>query len=93
MVRYKPRLGLLWEEPSWPVLHKLASFSRLIPLDRLGSDLSDRGPTGQTFEDDMDDARFVLDAVGSEWVAFGCHLGGRLALLLAPPTRSGPGRW
>jgi hypothetical protein len=32
-------------------LHKLASFSRLILLDRLGSGLSDRGPSGQSFED------------------------------------------
>jgi hypothetical protein len=46
-------------------LHRLASFSQLILLDRLGSGLSDRGPSGQTFEDDMDDVALVLDAVGS----------------------------
>jgi hypothetical protein len=74
-------LGLLWEDPSVAgFLHKLAAFSRLILLDRLGSGLSDRGPRGQSFEEDMDDVRLVLDAVGSERTAlFGTHLGGRLA--------------
>jgi class 3 adenylate cyclase len=82
---YATHLGLLWEEPSVAgFLHKLAAFSRLILLDRLGSGLSDRGPSGQTFEDDMDDVRLVLDTVGSQRTAFfGTHLGGRLALLFA----------
>jgi class 3 adenylate cyclase len=44
--------------------------------------LSDRGPTGQVFEDRLDDIRCVMDEVGSERASlFGCHLGGRLALL------------
>jgi class 3 adenylate cyclase len=65
-------------------LDKLAAFSRLILLDRLGNGLSDRGPTGQSFEEDMDDVRLVLDTVGSTRAAFfGTHLGGRLALLFA----------
>jgi class 3 adenylate cyclase len=82
---YATHLGLLWEEPSVAgFLHKLAAFSRLILLDRLGSGLSDRGPSGQSFEGDMDDLRLVLDTVGSERTAFfGTHLGGRLALLFA----------
>jgi class 3 adenylate cyclase len=82
---YATHLGLQWEEPSVAgFLHKLAAFSRLILLDRLGSGLSDRGPTGQSFEDDMDDVALVLDTVGSERTAFfGTHLGGRLALLFA----------
>jgi class 3 adenylate cyclase len=82
---YATHLGLLWEEPSVAgFLHKLAAFSRLILLDRLGSGLSDRGPSGQSFEDDMDDVALVLDSVGSERTAFfGTHLGGRLALLFA----------
>jgi class 3 adenylate cyclase len=82
---YATHLGLQWEEPSLAgFLHKLAAFSRLILLDRLGSGLSDRGPTGQSFEDDMDDVALVLDTVGSERTAFfGTHLGGRLALLFA----------
>jgi class 3 adenylate cyclase len=82
---YATHLGLLWEEPSVAgFLHKLAAFSRLILLDRLGSGLSDRGRSGQSFEDDMDDVALVLDAVGSQRAAFfGTHLGGRLALLFA----------
>jgi pimeloyl-ACP methyl ester carboxylesterase len=82
---FATHLGLLWEDPSLSgFLHKLATFSRLILLDRLGSGLSDRGRSGQSFEDDMDDVRLVLDTVGSERTAFfGGDLGGRLALLFA----------
>jgi pimeloyl-ACP methyl ester carboxylesterase len=78
-------LGLMWEAPSFAgFLDKLSSFSRLILFDRLGDGLSDRGPTGHTFDDEMDDIRCVLAAIGSERAAFfGCHTGGRLALLLA----------
>jgi pimeloyl-ACP methyl ester carboxylesterase len=78
-------LGLLWENPSLAgFLHKLASFSRPILVDRLGNGLSNRGPAGQTFEDELDDVRLVLDAVVSRRAAFfGCHIGGRLALLFA----------
>jgi class 3 adenylate cyclase len=82
---YASHLGLQWVEPSVArFLDKLAAFSRLILLDRLGSGLSDRGPTGQSFEDDMDDVRLVMDTIGSQRAAFfGTHLGGRLALLFA----------
>jgi class 3 adenylate cyclase len=78
-------LGLMWEDPAFAgFLRKLSSFSRLILYDRLGNGLSDRGPTGYKFEDELDDVRCVLEAVGSERTAFfGCHVGGRLALLLA----------
>src|SRR5512132_2735918 len=78
-------LGLMWEHPSFAgFLGKLSSFSRLLLFDRLGDGLSDRGPPGHTFDDEMDDIRCVLAAAGSERAAFfGCHTGGRLALLLA----------
>jgi class 3 adenylate cyclase len=78
-------LGLMWENPSFAgFLRKLSSFSRLILFDRLGNGLSDRGSSNYVFEDELDDVRCVLEAVGSERAAFfGCHLGGRLALLLA----------
>jgi class 3 adenylate cyclase len=78
-------LGLMWEDPSFAAfLGKLSSFSRLLLYDRLGNGLSDRGLGGYVFEDEMDDVRAVLAAVGSERAAlFGCHVGGRLALLLA----------
>ena len=78
-------LALMWENPAFAdFLHRLASFSRLILFDRTGNGMSDRGPSGQAFEDWMDDVRSVMTAVGSERTAFfGCHLGGRLALLFA----------
>jgi pimeloyl-ACP methyl ester carboxylesterase len=78
-------LGLMWENPSFAgFLNKLASFSRLILYDRVGGGLSDRGGAAPGFEDEMDDLQAVLAAVGSERAAlFGCHSGGRLALLLA----------
>jgi len=78
-------LGLMWENPSFAgFLHKLSSFSRLILFDRSGGGLSDRGIGGFVFEDEMDDVRAVMAAVGSEQAAlFGCHTGGRLALLMA----------
>src|SRR5512132_2796676 len=85
LVGYATHLGLLWENRDLAqFLGRLASFSRLIRMDRLGNGLSDRGPSGQTFEEDMDDVRLVLDTVGSERTAFfGTHLGGRMALLFA----------
>jgi pimeloyl-ACP methyl ester carboxylesterase len=78
-------LGLMWEEPSFAAfLDKLSSFSRLILFDRSGGGLSDRGFGGQVFEEEMDDVRAVMAAVGSERAAlFGCHTGGRLALMMA----------
>jgi class 3 adenylate cyclase len=85
LLGWPTHLGLMWENPAFAdFLHGLASFSRLILLDHLGRGLSDRGPSGRPFEDRMDDVRTVQQAVGSEATAFfGCHLGGRLALLFA----------
>jgi class 3 adenylate cyclase len=85
LLGWPTHLGLMWENPSFAgFLAKLSSFSRLILLDRLGDGLSDRGPSGHTFDDEMDDVRRVMAAAGSGRAAFfGCHTGGRLALLLA----------
>jgi class 3 adenylate cyclase/pimeloyl-ACP methyl ester carboxylesterase len=85
LLGWPTHLGLLWEHPSVAeFLGRLSSFSRLLLFDQLGMGLSDRGPTGHAFEEGMEDVRCVLAAVGSEQAAlFGCHLGGRLALLLA----------
>jgi class 3 adenylate cyclase len=85
LLGWPTHLGLMWENRAFAdFLHGLASFSRLILLDHLGRGLSDRGPNGRPFEDRMDDVRTVLRAAGSEATAFfGCHLGGRLALLFA----------
>jgi pimeloyl-ACP methyl ester carboxylesterase len=63
-------LELMWENPSFAAfLGKLSSFSRLVLYDRLGNGLTDRGLGGYTFEDEMDDVRTVLAAVGSERAA------------------------
>src|SRR5262245_941880 len=85
LLGFPTNLALLWDNPAvGGFLTKLTSFSRLILYDRLGTGLSDRGPTGHVFEDWMDDLRCVLAAVGSERAAlFGFDFGGRLALLLA----------
>ena len=48
---------------------RLASFSRLILLDKRGTGLSDRVTGVPTLEERMDDVRAVMDAVGSERAA------------------------
>src|SRR5215207_4363874 len=85
LLGWPTHLGLMWENPSFAAfLGKLSSFSRLILFDRLGGGLSDRGQGGYVFEDEMDDVRAVLEAVGSERaVQVSCHTGGRLALMMA----------
>jgi len=56
-----------WEEPSLaPFLKRLASFSRLVLMDRRGTGLSDPVEALPTLEQRMDDVRAVLDAAGSE---------------------------
>jgi class 3 adenylate cyclase len=80
-------LELFWEEPAYSrFLHRLASFSRLILMDRLGTGLSDRLPPNQasTFEQRMDDIRAVMDTVGSERAALlGWSEGGSLCATFA----------
>ena len=65
-------LELGWEEPSVArFLHRLASFSRLIMLDKRGTGLSDRVSLAElpTLEQRMDDVRAVMDAAGSKRAA------------------------
>ena len=74
-----------WEDPSFSrfLLH-LASFSRLILLDKRGTGLSDRISGIPTLEERMDDVRAVLDAVGSQQAAlFGISEGGPMSVLFA----------
>ena len=76
-----------WEEPSNArFLHRLASFSRLIMLDKRGTGLSDRVSLAElpTLEQRMDDVRAVMDAVGSERAALmGMSEGGSMCALFA----------
>jgi len=73
-----------WEQPLFArFLWRLASFSRLILLDKRGTGLSDR-PRVLTLETQMDDIRAVLDAVGSERaVLLGAVQGSQLCALFA----------
>src|SRR5262245_31603131 len=77
----------LWEEPSVArFFSRLASFSRLILLDKRGTGLSDPVPLNQlpTLEERIDDVRAVLDAVGCERaVLVGTSEAGALNLLFA----------
>jgi pimeloyl-ACP methyl ester carboxylesterase len=77
----------LWEEPSLArFLSRLASFSRLILLDKRGTGLSDPVPLDKlpTLEERMDDLRAVMDAAGSEHAALlGTSEAGALNLLFA----------
>ena len=74
-----------WEEPSFAgFLHRVASFSRLIFLDRRGTGLSDPVAGLPTLEERMDDVRAVMDAAGSERAAlFGISEGGPMCSLFA----------
>ncbi|MBI4635442.1 MAG: adenylate/guanylate cyclase domain-containing protein [Candidatus Rokubacteria bacterium] len=75
----------LWEEPSLArSLRRLASFSRLILLDKRGTGLSDPVPLDKlpTLEERMDDIRAVMDAAGSQRAALlGTSEAGALNLL------------
>jgi len=80
-------LEVMWEEPS--VNHffgRLAAFGRVICFDKRGTGVSDPVSLTQlpSLEDWMDDAREVLDAVGSEKAALiGDTEGGPMAILFA----------
>jgi pimeloyl-ACP methyl ester carboxylesterase len=81
-----------WEDPSFShFLRRLASFSRLILLDRRGTGLSDRVNELPTLEQRMDDVRAVMDAAGAERAAlFGLSEGGPMCLTFAAtyPSRT-----
>jgi class 3 adenylate cyclase len=74
-----------WIHPLFASFYeRLASFSRLILLDKRGIGASDRPRTPPTLEAQMDDVRAVLDAVGSERAAlFGSGHGGLMCSLFA----------
>jgi len=76
-----------WRLPPYAqLLERLATFSRVIVLDKRGTGLSDPVPLGglPTLEEWMDDLRAVLDAVGAERVSILSGVGSTyLALLFA----------
>jgi class 3 adenylate cyclase/pimeloyl-ACP methyl ester carboxylesterase len=77
-------LDLQWDDPPQArYFRRLASFSRLIMLDKRGTGLSDRVALA-TLEERMDDVRAVMDAAGSQRaVIFGSSEGGALAILFS----------
>lgn len=76
-----------WEEPTNArFMHRMASFSRLIMLDKRGTGLSDRVSLAElpSLEERMDDVRAVMDAVESERAALvGVSGGGSMCALFA----------
>ena len=77
----------MWEEPAiGRFMDRLSSFSRLILFDKRGTGLSDRVADADLpgLEVRMDDARAVMDAVGSERATlFGISEGSALCALFA----------
>jgi class 3 adenylate cyclase len=78
-------VAVLWDLPPVVSFHeRLASFSRLILLDKRGTGISDRPRVLPTLETQMEDVRTVLDAVGSEQAAlFGVGQGAQMCALFA----------
>src|SRR5438128_3821179 len=76
-------LDYFWQEPHFArFLRRLASFSRLIMVDKRGKSLSDRAVGLPTLEERMDDIRAVMDAVGSRRAALmGISEGGSMSIL------------
>ena len=74
-----------WETPAFArLLNRLASFSRLIILDKRGTGLSDPVVAAPTLDERMDDIRAVMDAAGSERaLLFGECEGAPLSVLFA----------
>jgi class 3 adenylate cyclase len=80
-------LELMWTEPRFArFFTRLASFARVMVFDKRGVGLSDRVSEDRlpSLEVRMDDARAVMDAVGSERaVVLGVSEGGPMAMLFA----------
>jgi pimeloyl-ACP methyl ester carboxylesterase len=75
----------VWEEPLCAAfLRRLASFSRLVLLDRRGLGMSDPVPHMPTLEERMDDVRAVMDDAGIDRAALlGVSEGGPMCMLFA----------
>lgn len=78
-------LASTWEQPLLVrQVEGLASFARVLMLDKRGTGLSDRVREVPTLETRMDDLRAVMDDAGSEQaVLFTAQEGARLAVLFA----------
>ncbi|HEX9416931.1 MAG TPA: alpha/beta hydrolase [Gaiellaceae bacterium] len=75
---------VIWNTSFAPSLQGLSSFCRLIRFDKRGTGMSDRVTGAPTLETRMDDARAVMDAVGSSRAAFfGSSEGAAMSALFA----------
>jgi class 3 adenylate cyclase/pimeloyl-ACP methyl ester carboxylesterase len=88
LVRIPPfvsHVELAWQIPSLAAFNRqLASFSRLITLDKRGTGMSDRVTGAPSLEVRMDDVRAVMDAARSEQAALlGVSEGGAMSVLFA----------
>jgi class 3 adenylate cyclase len=87
MAPWMSHLEVVWQHPLQErFFMRLAAFSRLILFDRRGSGMSDPVPADRPpdLETRMDDARAVMDAVGSERaVIYGASESGAMAILFA----------
>lgn len=75
----------MWEiQPIREFLTQLATFARVVVLDRRGTGLSDPVENPPTLEERMDDVRAVMDAAGLQRAAvWGVSEGGPMAMLFA----------
>jgi pimeloyl-ACP methyl ester carboxylesterase/class 3 adenylate cyclase len=82
---YVTHLELHWKMLTFrPFLERLSSFCRLIRFDKRGTGMSDPVSGAPPLETRMDDARAVMDAVGSRRAAFyGLSEGAAMAILFA----------
>jgi DNA-binding SARP family transcriptional activator/pimeloyl-ACP methyl ester carboxylesterase len=82
---YLSPLGFIWDLPDCAAFYdELASFSRLIVVDRRGGGLSDRVGYPPTLEDTVDDILAVMRAAGSKHtVLFGTTEGAANCVLFA----------
>jgi class 3 adenylate cyclase len=80
-------IEVMWEHPLMArYLNRLGRFARVICFDKRGAGVSDPVPLGAlpTLEQWMDDARAVMDAVGSRQAALlGDAEGGPMAMMFA----------
>ena len=87
VTNWSTNLDAMWDEPSLAYyFHRLSAIGRVICFDKRGTGVSDPVPLGSlpTLEEWMDDARTVMDAVGSNQTAIiGDTEGGPMAMLLA----------
>jgi class 3 adenylate cyclase/pimeloyl-ACP methyl ester carboxylesterase len=74
-----------WDVPPLARFYeRLASFSRLIIMDKRGTGASDRNVTSLSVDDQMDDVHAVMEAAGSTSAAlFGAQEGASIAILHA----------